>query len=131
MTMQYPCVSCMKAVKNNQRGLQCTYCLAWMHTTCTGVKNEHYDDVHYEFLNWRCSKCIFQYLPFATSSSKEFNIKSKHFDKCEMQSHMEKNDSDPISRFDQFRGDGFKCTHLNIRSLYRNIDEIRVFLHNN
>ena len=132
MTLQYPCVSCTKPVKKNQRGLQCTYCLAWTHTHCAGVRNEQYDDVHYEFLNWRCSKCIFDYLPFNRSSFNEFSyVKTQNLERPVEQTNSGNNTSEPTLHYDEFNNHDFKCAHLNIRSLYRNIDELRVFLHNN
>ena len=132
MTLQYPCVSCKKPVKNNQRGLQCTYCLTWMHTACAGVRNEQYDDVHYEFLNWRCTKCILEYLPFYGSSFNESSyVKTQTHNRMFRRRPQEMIPQSHVRFMTSLTIMISKCTHINIRSLYRNIDEIRDFLHNN
>ena len=36
---RYPCVECGKAVRTNQKGLQCDDCLYWCHSACIGMSN--------------------------------------------------------------------------------------------
>lgn len=49
-----------------------------------------------------------------------------------MSSKTRSHQNSPVSmKYDQFKTDDFKCTHLNVRSLYRNYDEIGHFLHDN
>ena len=133
MTLQFPCVCCNKAVKTNQRGLQCTTCFAWMHTICAGIKNQLYDDVNHDFLNWQCTKCLFQCLPFSDSLyANDHETEVINLKESISQNYCENNTSEMLSlKFDNFENDGFKCTHLNIRSLFRNFDEIKLFLHEN
>ena len=103
-----------------------------MHTSCAGINSKQYDDVHYSFIDWRCTKCIFQYLPFASSSFNEpnKNVIDKFISKI-YEDDSVKQDNIIKTKYDQFNNNGFKCTHLNICSLYRNIDEINHFLHDN
>ena len=63
MVLKYPCTSCCKPVKNNQRGIQCTQCSSWVHARCAGIDSKDYDNPSIQFVNWKCSKCMLSFLP--------------------------------------------------------------------
>ena len=55
---KYPCISCAKPVKTNQKGLQCNACEKWVHVKCTDLNDVHYDFLEVnEDLPFYCLKC--------------------------------------------------------------------------
>ena len=56
---QYPCGVCSKAVKSNQRGVQCDYCDVWYHAKCMGMNTKIYEALAYSSCIWECSDCGF------------------------------------------------------------------------
>ena len=40
---KYPCLSCQKAVKNNQNSVQCETCEQWCHADCLGMSTNRFD----------------------------------------------------------------------------------------
>ena len=130
MAKQYPCVSCLNSVKNTQRALQCTVCKKWVHTKCAKIRNELYDDPTHVFFDWQCTKCLFSYLPFPCGEYDSISSNNDTQDNVNANSSCSSEKENPL-QFDCLKSKGLKFVHLNIRSLIRNIDEIRLFLESN
>ena len=124
MVKQFPCVSCLNSVKNTQRALQCTVCKNWVHTKCAKIRNELYDDPTQQFFGWECSKCLFTYLPF---HDYEYDHTPDVQDRVNVPTTCSSETEKPL-QFEYLKNKGLKFVHLNIRSLLRNIDEIKLFL---
>lgn len=128
MVRQYPCSKCSVNVTCKQRALQCTLCNQWAHTKCEFISNALYDDVTHHFIDWQCTKCLFTHLPSIDKScDNTVNLP------CEDDIVKDKSSCDNFCsvQYDCFKSKGIKLAHLNIRSLYRNLEEIKSFLHNN
>ena len=56
---KYPCRSCHKPVKVNQRGLQCELCLCWQHLKCQcEITVPQYEAMKGNTFNyWLCCQC--------------------------------------------------------------------------
>ena len=55
---KYPCLSCNKPVKRNQKGLQCNTCNNWVHTKCTDLTEAQYNFLEVnEDIPFYCLKC--------------------------------------------------------------------------
>lgn len=55
------CISCKKAVEENDHALCCDNCNQWQHQTCdTGVSKEAYESAMHneEDLDWVCKPCL-------------------------------------------------------------------------
>ena len=128
--MLYPCSCCKKSVKSNQKALLCTICNNWIHISCAGISNVLYNDPLQHFVEWRCRKCIFEVLPFNETDVHVDNPNllnnPKTSKKCESL-----NEFSNIRKFEQLSDKGFKFCHLNIASLLKNIDEVRLFTNAN
>ena len=130
MGVGYPCVSCTKPVKCNQRGLQCTKCSKWVHASCDGISNREYDNPHHEFVGWQCSKCLLSVLPTNLFDKQAYCInpsKTKSYNSSQSTTLCH---SDKLE-FNEFKQKGLKVLHLNVRSLLRNISELRLLLNQN
>ena len=40
---KYPCLKCTKPVKKNQKGIECSTCVKWVHLKCTNLTEEQYN----------------------------------------------------------------------------------------
>ena len=40
---KFPCIECAKPVKSNQKGIECTICIKWVHLKCTNLTQDQYD----------------------------------------------------------------------------------------
>ena len=54
---KYPCGSCTKPVKSNQRGVQCDICDIWYHTRCMLMSPEVYEGLANTSAVWICPSC--------------------------------------------------------------------------
>ena len=55
---KYPCVSCTKPVKKNQKGLECNVCKLWVHLKCTDLTETEYKHLETnEDIPFYCIKC--------------------------------------------------------------------------
>ena len=116
----FPCITCKKSVKKNQKALLCTTCNQWIHISCAGVPRKMYDDESEYFLNWQCRKCVLSLLPFYDSEHEIDEVTKK-----DSPTLINK----PPKYY--FAGKGFKFAHLNVVSLVKNFEEVKLFLHNN
>ena len=53
----YPCGVCQKAVRNNQRGIQCDYCDIWFHVQCMHMNTRIYEALANSSCIWECADC--------------------------------------------------------------------------
>ncbi len=120
--VKYPCGICAKAVKSNQRGIQCDNCDKWLHTRCIGLSCDDYirhrhgparnaSRLHYH-LETSNSDSIFN---TSTSSSISSGNSSMYID-------------EPLSPTPTKR-DLTTC-HLNAQSIMNKHDEISNYLSN-
>ena len=54
---RYPCGVWNKAVKKNQKGIQCDHCDLWYHTKCCSVGDEMYRILANSSCTWMCVDC--------------------------------------------------------------------------
>ena len=140
MVIKFPCVSCSKSVRSNQRGLKCTKCSEWVHAPCAGIDSKKYDNPDYEFVDWKCSKCLFSFLPLNVIEEENANCTDNPLlpvvNQINQNNIMTDTGSSYIKdsvnlKFDELNQKGLKLLHLNVRSLLRNISEIRLLLTQN
>ena len=69
--VKFPCTRCCKAVKQNDRAIQCDRCDNWSHAACCGISHKQYQ-LHTKLGDteeWLCHACIASDLPFGNVSS--------------------------------------------------------------
>ena len=54
---KYPCGVCSKAVKCNQKRIQCDTCEVWYHTRCCAMNDQMYDSLANYSCIWVCTSC--------------------------------------------------------------------------
>ena len=57
---KYPCLSCQKAVKNNQNSVQCESCEQWCHADCLCMSTIRFDILVECSFAWIRQKCVLQ-----------------------------------------------------------------------
>ena len=70
--MQYPCSTCKKPCKANQKSILCDICQIWANLCRTGLSNREFNELGHSpepFFCPNCYKCIF---PFQTLTNEEF-----------------------------------------------------------
>lgn len=55
--VKYPCGKCSKAVKSNQKGIQCDFCDYWFHTRCLNIDSITYNALANTSCVWGCPEC--------------------------------------------------------------------------
>ena len=55
--IKFPCGSCAKPVKKNQKGIQCKDCLFWYHIKCINLPVTYYIALSEFSDSWYCSRC--------------------------------------------------------------------------
>jgi len=73
--IKFPCGSCAKPVKKNQKGIQCEDCLFWHHIECINLPVTDYITLSESSDSWYCSRCI---LPEFTDSFFEKSLRGYH-----------------------------------------------------
>ena len=68
-SVRFPCGSCAKPVKSNQKGIFCDVCCCWLHTKCIDMSNDEYLSLGSESDTCCCQACYSNALPFANVSS--------------------------------------------------------------
>jgi hypothetical protein len=76
--IKFPCGSCAKPVKKNQKGIQCEDCLFWHHIKCINLPVTDYITLSESSDSWYCSRCI---LPECTDSYLEKSLNESDIDK--------------------------------------------------
>ena len=58
MPIKYPCITCKKPVKCNQKGIFCEACKLWVHSKCTNLSKAEYDFLETNIdVPYFCQKC--------------------------------------------------------------------------
>ncbi|XP_048586113.1 uncharacterized protein LOC125568277 [Nematostella vectensis] len=57
--LKFPCGSCNKPVKSNQKGIQCDNCNLWYHTRCCSINDDLYYTLTASSCTWLCVSCGF------------------------------------------------------------------------
>lgn len=67
---KYPCTSCCKPVKSNQKGILCDRCDMWTHARCCYVDDDEYQRISAleDSCKWFCPTCTLSELPYADCS---------------------------------------------------------------
>jgi hypothetical protein len=76
--IKFPCGSCAKPVKKNQKGIQCEDCLFWYHIKCINLPVTYYITLSESSDSWYCSRCT---LPEFTDSFFEKSKNESDIDK--------------------------------------------------
>ena len=117
---KYPCLTCLKPVKNNQTGLQCDQCDAWTHLRCLPdaihMTKDEYERISHTDENWYCYKCQ---LP-------SFN--DSFFSPTESDATDDENDpdyDDIIKEIRNNRPNDLFLAYLNVNSLRHKVIDLR------
>ena len=77
--IKYPCGTCHKSVNKNQKAIECSTCLNWIHWKCNGLSLKEYECLVQEDDNvpWQCILCDIEEMaskfPFGHLSKIELN----------------------------------------------------------
>ena len=126
MGKKFPCGVCNRSVKCNQKGLLCITCHKWIHLTCTNVPVDLYDDRTEKFINWECARCVMRYLPFHNIS---INSSDEGYVNESIRSDLKDCKELTFKQLSNMKG--IKFIQLNVVSLLKNLDEIKLILYNN
>ena len=116
MVIKYPCSTCLKAVRNNQKSILCAKCNLWTHVKCCHVSME----IFHSDKDWFRSKCLFDELPTLDVYNETTNL----YENSEGNHPSLYNSFDSTCKILNNHSD-MNIMHLNICSLYRCIDEVR------
>jgi hypothetical protein len=148
--MSFPCGTCGKAVKNNQKAVCCDLCNLWVHLKCNNLDNKTYFILMNSTETWFCSKCTNEIIPFSTVNNDDLNSISNSFVEdydTDTVDYLEKvneyfskinnntNNHDvtqyfDIEKFNNAKVNDNSCSflHLNISSLSYHFEELQQFL---
>lgn len=128
MAIKFPCLSCDKSVKTNQKGILCATCLRWAHFSCSGASLKVFNSN----IDWICNACLMNELPknidVLNCDNDEGSVSQENvIDQSLTISHH-----DPEVIFQHINTHpGLNIAHLNVCSLLKNLDEIRFILKTN
>ena len=88
-----------------------------------------YDDLAENFYNWQCNTCLLKQMPFYQDSEIEVNNIGTHGNNSIPDYSCADTSSD--LRYSDLQGSGLKIAHLNVNSIYKHIDEVKVFVKSN
>ena len=71
MPIKYPCSSCQKPCKSNQRCICCDVCQLWTHLKCTTLTPKEFDILGNSDLTYFCQSCINDTFPFSLITDAE------------------------------------------------------------
>ena len=126
MGKKFPCGICNKSVRGNQKGLLCTCCKKWIHLSCTDVSVNSYDDRSQTFTGWECSSCLMKHLAFnifSPNTSGGGNIYQHSNETPEV--------NQGLKYSELLNSKGIKFVQLNIVSLIKNLEELKMLLYDN
>ena len=120
---KFPCRRCGKAVRWNQRGVECDGCDNWHHPSCINMPASEYLSLSESNVSWFCPACVSDELPFANCSASDLSLDEENLI----------TDSSHPSLFDisQSSSPLSSCTnkavfcHLIVQCLRNKIDELR------
>ena len=139
MPIKYPCSSCQKPCKSNQRCTCGDVCQLWTHLKCTTLTPKEFDILGNSDLTYFCQSCINDTFPFSLITDAELldevNSGKQTFQKAHLPNFgsLDK-DSSYISANDFYKTyryaecNDFFLLHLNIRSLNKNLDKLEDLL---
>ena len=132
MGPNYPCIVCDKCVKWNQNAILCVFCNKWIHLQCSSETSEF----HRSNSDWICDVCLMSELPFfdINISDEVHSVAGeitpdKVCDTIHTNTDCNNRNGDTFSTLQSFTG--LVVAHLNVCSLYKNIEEIRHILPEN
>ncbi len=128
---KYPCGTCHKPVRKNQKGILCDLCNIWYHAKCINMPDREYFRLGNCDEPWECNNCL---LPFDFTDS-FFN--STVHDTSGVSSHNTSNESVheetlfmDFSNLRRKHPRNFIVTHININSVQHKFDELSIILRN-
>ena len=129
---KYLCGDCAKAVRVNQKGVQCDTCDVWFHTKCLKMPDaEYYRLADNCDLPWECRECQCPY----NFSDSFFNLSmADSVTNTSVSSDSSISDHDILQDFIDLRKKNpkrFIISHININSLQYKFDELSLVLTNN
>ena len=71
MPIKYPCSSCQKPCKSNQRCICCDICQLWTHLICITLTLKEFDILGSSDLTYFCQSCINDTFPFSLITDAE------------------------------------------------------------
>ena len=118
---KYPCLSCGKTVTSNQNAVMCIICNEWIHLACSSLDYEFF----HSDLDFFCTRCLMSELPFNNSDDESLIHDSIHV--------VTDHKKDPYINYENIINEtstvsGMSIAHLNVCSLLKNIEEIRVLV---
>ena len=149
------CGTCNHKFKKSFPSICCSNCSRYFHISCSGSSGKNALSI----LNWQCSKCLIEVLPFSTIGQNELLLALNGCNQVEIDTLNKEPsftiksllDKMPGQKFstDEFLSDNtksiyytagefmtgkfsdkkFSIMHLNIASLQKHIDELRSFLY--
>ena len=131
MPIRFPCRSCKKPVKCNQKALLCTVCNKWIHISCTGITEGQYVNKKERFENWSCNMCIFEALPFSDVDINSPEVSVPNFPKNVEASVNENSSMLPEIPSSIMNDKSMSIVHLNIRSLRNKLNDVGNYVKNN
>ncbi|XP_057310678.1 uncharacterized protein LOC130648640 [Hydractinia symbiolongicarpus] len=145
--INFPCGVCGKSVNSNHKAIQCDICKFWIHIKCNGLNADDYISLQNSDELWFCCKCINKILPFGSTTPPL--VYDKSLSSMEMKRFLSQLNSieinevphpetmggvnckyyDPIEFSAlQVNSDKFSLFHMNIASLSKHIDELKILL---
>ena len=134
-------------MNSNHKAIQCDICDHWIHIKCNGLKSSDYLSMQNSSDSWFCSNCIADNLPFGqTASPLSFNNSLSSVEIREFLHELNSLDLDEMVVVEGVGGvnckyydvnefsdldtslNYFSLFHLNIASLTKHYDELRVLL---
>ena len=118
-----PCRRCERAVRWNQRGVQCDGCDKWHHTSLINMPPSEYLSLSESDKSWFCPACVSDELLFANCSASDLSLDEENLiiDSSRPSLFDISQSSSPLSN----------CTnkavfcHLNVQCLRNKINELR------
>ena len=129
MGPKYPCIVCEKCVKWNQNAILCAICDKWIHLKCSSESSEF----HRSTSDWICNVCLMSELPFPTlNDNDEDHSFTADTTPVKVDCDGNTNCTHTEDTFSPLRFfTGLIVAHLNVCSLFKNIEEIRHILTEN
>ena len=123
---KFPCGVCSRAVKLNQKGIQCDACDVWFHTKCDRLPDSEYMRLTNTEDPWYCSTCSLPPLSDSFFDTPDLN------DSLNDTGNSCIDDSDaslpPYFCVPPTLSTSLLMSHLNIRSMLPKLDDVRLFL---
>ena len=70
--LKYPCATCSKPCKSNQKAIFCDICLLWVHLKCTKLTSKEFTSLGQSSMPYYCENCYADIFPYHHLDSHEF-----------------------------------------------------------